>query len=105
MLEVDIPTFAAALEDDATVIDVREPFEYAGGHVPGAQLIPLGQLTGRVGELPTDQPVYVICASGSRSLAAAGFLRRHGVDAHSVAGGTGAWRRAGRRVVQQSHAA
>lgn len=104
MREVDIPRFAAALADGAPVIDVREPFEYAGGHVPGAELVPLGHLTSRVSQLPTDRPVYVICASGGRSLAAAQYLARAGIDAFSVAGGTAAWRRAGHPVVTQDQA-
>jgi rhodanese-related sulfurtransferase len=105
MLEVDIPTFAAAQPGGATVIDVREPFEYAEEHVPGARLMPLGHLTSWVSELPAHSPVYVICASGARSLAAAEFLARAGIDARSVAGGTGAWRRSGRPVVRQDLAA
>ncbi len=55
----------------------------------------MGHLPHHVGELPRTGAVYVICASGHRSLAAADFLARAGVDAYSVAGGTGAWARAG----------
>src|SRR6266540_106751 len=71
MREVDQAAFTTAHRDGATVIDVREPFEYLGGHVPGAALIPMGQLPSRLADLPRDVPVYVICASGNRSLAAA----------------------------------
>lgn len=60
------------------VIDVREPWEYAQGRVPGARLIPLGQLRARLSELNPDQPVAVICASGSRSLSAALVLGQKG---------------------------
>lgn len=98
MNEVDLATFAQAYAEGAVVIDVREPFEYAEGHVPGAHLTPLAQLPERVADLPRSEPVYVICASGNRSLAAAGFLARQGVTAYSVAGGTGAWLRAGRPI-------
>ena len=42
MSEVDLEAFAAAHADGATVIDVREPGEYVGGHVPGAVLMPMG---------------------------------------------------------------
>jgi rhodanese-related sulfurtransferase len=100
MQEVDQATFAAAHADGAVVIDVREPNEYVSGHVPGAQLVPLGQLPTQAGGLPRKDAVYVICASGNRSLAAADYLARRGVKAYSVAGGTGAWVRAGRPVVR-----
>ena len=99
MREVDLESFAAAHADGATVIDVRELHEYIAGHVCGARLIPMGQLATRLAEVPTTGPVYVICASGVRSLSAADFLSGAGVDAWSVAGGTGGWRRSGRGVV------
>jgi rhodanese-related sulfurtransferase len=105
MLEVDQTTFAAAHRDGAVVVDVREPFEYAEGHVPGAVLMPLRQLASRAAELPRGVLVYVICASGNRSLSAAEYLTATGVDAWSVAGGTGAWLRAGRPVVRGTRAA
>ena len=103
--EVDIPAFSAAHADGAAVIDVRESFEYATGHVPGATLVPLGQVPQRVDDLPRDERVYVICATGNRSLTAAEYLRRAGVDAVSVAGGTTAWERDGRPVARGSRAA
>src|SRR6184192_3483183 len=74
------------------LLDVREPWEYAAGHVPGAQLIPLGELEQRVSEVPRDRPVLAICHSGQRSLAAAGYLQKLGYDSVSnVDGGTAAW--------------
>lgn len=81
------------------VIDVREPDEYAEGHVPGAPLIPLGTLEDRVGEVPSEGEVLVICKLGGRSNKAAEFLRSQGVDAVNIAGGTMAWIEAGERVV------
>jgi rhodanese-related sulfurtransferase len=98
MREVDLTAFAAAHNEGAVVIDVREPGEYVSGHVPGARLMPLGRLPHHLGELPRDRCVYVICASGNRSKAAAELLARAGVDAVSVAGGTGGWQQAGRPV-------
>ncbi|GAA3452412.1 rhodanese-like domain-containing protein [Dactylosporangium matsuzakiense] len=100
MREVDLPTFTAAHHGGTLLIDVREPAEYAAGHVPGARPIPMRQLPERLAELPRTAPVYVICASGNRSLAATDFLARAGVDAWSVAGGTAAWIRAGHPVVR-----
>ena len=107
MREVTLETFAAAHADGAVVVDVREPGEYVGGHVPGAVLVPMGQLPSRLNELPKGLPVYVICASGNRSLSMTSFLVRAGFDAYSVAGGTSGWARAGRPVVRgtRPHAA
>lgn len=104
MREVDQTVFVAAHRDGAVVIDVREPYEYVAGPVPGADLVPLSRLGSSVADLPRGVPVYVICASGNRSLAAADFLARAGIDAWSVAGGTGAWRRAGHPVVHGTRA-
>lgn len=102
MLEVDQDSFATAYLRGELVIDVREPAEYADGHVPGARLMPLPRLAAMAGSLPPGQPIYVICASGNRSKSAAGLLRTRGLDAHSVAGGTGAWAAAGRAIVTGS---
>lgn len=98
--EVDLPTFAAAWEEGAAVLDVREPQEYVDGHVPGAKLIPLGQLGQRLHDVPEGRPLYVICATGRRSMAAAtALLNQAGVDAVNVGGGTKAWIESGRQIV------
>ena len=96
--EVDVDELDRARSEGAALIDVRQPDEYDAGHVPGARLIPLAEVGMRTGELPTDRPVYVICLSGGRSAKATEFLRNHGVDAVSVAGGTKAWIGSGRPV-------
>ena len=98
--EIDVHTFAAAHAGGEFVLDVREPFEYAAAHVPGAQLMPMAQVHARTDELPRDEPVYVICASGNRSYTAAGWLRNAGIDAVSVAGGTGGWAVQGRPLAR-----
>ena len=100
MREVDLEDFAAAHARGAVVLDVRESYEYLTGHVPGARPVPLDRLPAAVGDLPKGGPVYVICASGNRSLTAARFLARAGVDAYSVMGGTGKWARSGRPLVR-----
>jgi rhodanese-related sulfurtransferase len=97
--EIDTVQLAQAATGGRVIVDVREPGEYVAGHVPGAVLIPVGQLPGRTAELDRDAPVYVVCASGNRSAAMTGFLRRAGFDAYSVAGGTSRWARSGRPVV------
>ena len=96
--EVDVDQLAAALGAGASLVDVRERAEYAQAHVPGARLIPMGQLAGRMDELDKAGPVYVICASGNRSSAMTDLLRASGFDARSVAGGTQAWLASGRAV-------
>jgi rhodanese-related sulfurtransferase len=98
-LEIDIERFAVAQAAGEFVIDCREAVEYGAGHVSGALLMPLGSLGARVAELPTDRTVYIICASGNRSLRAAQALVGAGYDAVSVAGGTSGWVASGRPVV------
>ena len=100
--EINVGQLADAVKAGAAIIDVREPGEYVTGHVPGAVLIPMGQLPSRVAELDMAAPVYVVCASGNRSAAMTGFLRRTGFAAYSVAGGTSGWMRSGRPVVTGS---
>jgi hydroxyacylglutathione hydrolase len=83
------------------VVDVREPWEYAMGHIPGAQLIPLGQLSSRVEELDPKQPVAVVCASGSRSESAASLLGQKGFSViYNLQGGMDSWQRAGYSMEQ-----
>lgn len=97
--EISNETFAARYPDGVELIDVREPMEYVGGHVPGAALMPMSRIGTFVGDIPRGRPVYVICRTGNRSLAVADFLVNVGVDAWSVAGGTEEWAAAGRPVV------
>jgi rhodanese-related sulfurtransferase len=97
--DIDHNTFAARLaEDDVLVLDVRESREYRAGHVPGAKNLPLSVLPAWLPELPRDRPVYVICQSGNRSAQATALMRRAGIEATNVAGGTGAWMASGRPV-------
>lgn len=98
-LEVDLEAFAAAHAGGATVLDVRNPDEYETAHVPGAYLIPLGELAARQQEIPVADPLYVICAVGGRSLTAAHALVNAGYPAVSVMGGTNGWIERGGEVV------
>jgi rhodanese-related sulfurtransferase len=96
--EIDVAQLNTLLLEDpaVAVVDVREPDEYAGGHVPGAMSVPLSQLVARAPEVTgLPAPVYLVCESGGRSAQAAAWLEAQGVDAVNVAGGTSAWRRAG----------
>jgi rhodanese-related sulfurtransferase len=81
------------------VLDVRNPDEYETAHVPGAVLIPLGELQARQDEIPRADPLYVICAVGGRSLTAASALVGAGYRAVSVSGGTNGWIEQGGEVV------
>jgi rhodanese-related sulfurtransferase len=81
----------------AILIDVREPVEYAAGHVPGAVNLPQADLADRLEELPRDRPLLLICQGGYRSLRAAQFLKQIGFEqVASVAGGTAAWAETGK---------
>ncbi|MFN5355236.1 MAG: rhodanese-like domain-containing protein [Bacteroidota bacterium] len=84
------PTVKELLADEALIIDVRSPGEFAGGHVPGALNIPLDRLVREISRLEDkDQAIVTCCASGMRSASAAAILRSEGFL--RVANG-GAWR-------------
>jgi len=100
--EIDITELAERRDAGAFVLDVRQPDEYDEAHVPGAVLVPLAEVPDRVGELPPDTPVLVICRSGARSLRAAEFLIEAGIDATNISGGTLAWIDAGQPVATGS---
>jgi rhodanese-related sulfurtransferase/rubrerythrin len=74
------------------LLDVRQPEEYEVGHIPGAILIPLGELEGRQGELDRSKKIITYCRSGRRSMAAAITLCGLGFkDVHSMDGGILDW--------------
>lgn len=75
------------------LIDVRQPEEFKSGHVPGAKLIPLGELNRRINELPKDKEIACICATGSRSSSAARMLSKQGYNVINVRGGMYLWSR------------
>lgn len=84
--------------EDAQVVDVREPDEFADGHMPEARNIPSGKLVERVGEIEKfkERPVILCCASGIRSAKACNELKKLGfARVHSLAGGIDSWRQAG----------
>ena len=89
--EIDVDELERQLEAGAVLIDVREPDEWVEVRVPGGHLIPLQNVPERLAEIPEEGTVYVICALGGRSRAAAEFLRGQGRDAVNVLGGTTAW--------------
>lgn len=81
-----------------TLVDVREPTEFFGGHVPGSVNIPMSRLPARTSDIARDAPVYVICRSGNRSAAMVALLAGQGFEAFNVEGGTDAWIASGRPV-------
>lgn len=77
------------------LLDVRTPGEYKQGHVVGAELIPLDELHTRMARIPKEREIICICASGSRSIAAARRLSTQGYKVSNLRGGMGRWVRAG----------
>lgn len=83
-------------EAGAFMLDVREPDEWNQFHMPGATLIPLGELSARVAELPKDQEIVVVCRSGNRSATGRDILREAGFTrVTSMAGGMLEWQSEG----------
>jgi rhodanese-related sulfurtransferase len=95
---------AAEVPADVILVDVREPDEWAAGHVPGAQHIPLREVGARYEEIPRDRDVYLICRSGARSARAAQALAGAGWTALNVADGMHGWQAAGRPMITDSGA-
>lgn len=65
---------------DTTIVDVRTPGEFIGGHVEGSINIPLSEVTSRLDELKKMQPMVLCCASGGRSGQATSYLSQQGLD-------------------------
>jgi rhodanese-related sulfurtransferase len=91
----------AALGPSARIVDVREPDEWAAGHIGHASLVPLATVPGNLDSFD-GEPTYVVCRSGARSAQACGFLVGQGRSAVNVAGGMLAWTAAGFDVVTGS---
>ena len=79
---------------EALPVDVREPHEYASGHLPAASLVPVSQLEERWQEVARERPVIVYCASGSRSRSACRFLSQEKgyTNLLNLEGGIGSWK-------------
>ncbi|MDT9593205.1 rhodanese-like domain-containing protein [Nocardioides zeae] len=102
---VSIPTVTIdgvpdPLPEGLVVLDVREPSEWQAGHVEGALHIPLGELTGRLDEVPTTQTL-VVCKVGGRSAQATAWLAQQGRDVVNLDGGMLDWQAAGRPMVSE----
>jgi adenylyltransferase/sulfurtransferase len=77
--------------DPPLVLDVREAWEREIAHLPGTTDIPMGEVTGRLGELPRDRDIVVMCRSGGRSRKVAEYLDGKGYRVSNLAGGILAW--------------
>ncbi len=91
------------LPDNACLVDVREADEWDLGHAPGAVHLPLGEIEGRLDELPADRPLVVTCRSGGRSSRAVAFLRESGYEAVNLDGGMLEWQRQNRPLTHDGH--
>ncbi len=89
------------LPDGVTVLDVREPEEWAHGHIEGAVHVPLMQLPARRDELPAGR-VLVVCKIGGRSMRATHYLTQQGIDAVNLDGGMVDWAFAGRPMLSET---
>jgi rhodanese-related sulfurtransferase len=101
-----IPTVAVSgvpdpLPEGLTVLDVREPVEWAYGHVAGSVHIPMAEVPTRLEEVPEGQ-VLVVCKVGARSARVAGYLVQQGRDAVNLDGGLLDWEAAGRALVSET---
>jgi phage shock protein E len=95
--DVDVHTVAAVKDsEDVYLLDVREQWEYDEAHIPGVTLLPLGEVAGRLDEIPRDKEVIVTCRSGNRSGQVTDYLRQNGFDnVHNMTGGILDWQAAG----------
>jgi len=99
--EISVAQAKEKLHAGALILDVRQPEEYASGHIPGATLIPLGQLEKRANELPRDREIVVVCRSGGRSAMGRDILKKAGfTKVASMAQGMNAWKAAGYPIAQ-----
>lgn len=103
--EISVEDLRAALErgEAITVLDVREPFEWNQGHLPtdvGWRVlhVPMNSLPQRLGDLPSETPIAVLCAHGNRSYAVTHYLCENGYAARNVTGGIARWAQAGGAV-------
>ena len=89
------------LAPDAQLVDVREPYEHAAGHIEGARHIELERLASQAETLDRTRPVIFYCRLGARSGMAANAFRRAGYEAHSMVGGLERWHAEGRPIVPE----
>jgi rhodanese-related sulfurtransferase len=99
---VTVDQVPTPLPEGVTVLDVREPVEWHHGHVDGALHVPMMDIPARVGDLPTDGQVLVVCKVGGRSAQVVQYLQAQGIDAVNLDGGLLEWHAAGRPLVSDA---
>lgn len=87
MKSITIEELGAIAPDDRTILDLRSEEDFKNGSLPGAVNIPMGEFEARKGELPKEDPVYVLCHTGSQSAEYVEALIRAGYDAYNISGG------------------
>ncbi|WP_066912109.1 rhodanese-like domain-containing protein [Millisia brevis] len=88
--------------ESTVLLDVREDDEWALGHAPGAQHIPMTDIPTRFEEIDPDADLYVVCRQGGRSARVAAYLEQVGYEPMVVVDGMVGWQVAGRPVVTDS---
>jgi rhodanese-related sulfurtransferase len=101
MMPHQIPTVSVTeIPAGAYLLDVREDDEWAAGHAPEAQHLPMQEVPARLADIPTEGDVVVACRMGGRSAQVTAFLIAQGRDnVVNLAGGMQAWEAAGHPVV------
>lgn len=90
------------IPEGASILDVREDYEWVAGHAEGALHIPMDQLPARLEELDPDDDLFVICRTGGRSFRVVQWLVGQGYSAVNVAGGMDMWLEAGKPMVSDN---
>jgi rhodanese-related sulfurtransferase len=96
---VTVSDIADDLPAGVVLLDVREDDEWAAGHAAQAMHIPMGEVAGRLAELPADANLFVVCRLGGRSAKVTAYLNANGWDAVNVDGGMRSWADTGRPLV------
>jgi len=99
--EINVEQAYKKYQQNAFILDVRQPEEWNERHIPNATLIPLDQLAQRVNELPRDREIVVVCRSGNHSRESTLILLENGFrQVSSMAGGINDWAAKGYPLVQ-----
>lgn len=78
-------------DSDVQIIDVRESYEWAMGHIPVATLISLQTIPQNLGQIDKNKKTVVVCASGGRSVSASNYLAAQGYEVYNMVGGMMGW--------------
>lgn len=90
---ITMPEFEQLVKQgEVSILDVREPNEFSGGHIKEAVLMPLNSIPEQLDQLNKEKEYYIICHSGMRSVSASAFLAEEGYSVTNVMGGMSAWK-------------